>query len=95
MEPGPTVWWGDVSVEGKLLFVCLSPTLKLPFISLQGCGALFTPGALLFAPPPPLFMVPLKALLDDHQGLPLKLSSPLFCVLSRNYVDSPSGAGVW
>lgn len=95
---GPGAWWGDVSTEGKLLFVCLSLTLGLPFISLQGCGAVFTPGQLFSASPsalfflPLLFMLSLKALLDDHQGLPLKLSSPHFCVLSSNYPDSPSSA---
>lgn len=94
---GPRAWWGDVSTEGKLLFVCLSLTLGLPFISLQGCGAVFTPGQLFSASPsalffPLLFVPSLKALLDDHQGLPLKLSSPHFCVLSSNYPDSPSSA---
>lgn len=96
---GPGAWWGDVSAEGKLLFVCLSLTLGLPFISLQGCGAVFTPGQLFSAAPsalfflPSLFMLSLKALLDDHQGLPLKLSSPHFCVLNSNYPDSPWSAG--
>lgn len=99
---GPGAWWGDVSTEGKLLFVCLSLTLGLPFISLQGCRAVFTPGQLFSASPsalspllPPflLFMLSLKALLDDHQGLPLKLSSPHFCVLNSNYPDSPTSAG--
>lgn len=60
---GPGAWWGDVSTEGKLLFVCLSLTLGLPFISLQGCGAVFTPGQLFSAspsalsPPPPFHAV--------------------------------------
>lgn len=97
---GPGAWWGDVSTEGKLLFVCLSLTLGLPFISLQGCRAVFTPGQLFSASPsapppcpPLLFALSLKALLDDHQGLPLKLSSPHFCVLSSNYPDSPLSAG--
>lgn len=85
-EGGPGAWWGDVSTEGKQLFVCLSLTLGLPFISLQGCGAVFTPGQLFSASPsalslPLLFMPSLKALLDDHQGLPLKLSSPIFVYL--------------
>lgn len=99
MAPG--AWWGDVSTEGKLLFVCLSLTLALPFISLQGCGAVFTLGQLSSASPsalsfPLLFMPSLKALLDDHQGLPLKLSSPHFCALSRNYPDfTPSARNSW
>lgn len=50
-EGGPGAWWGDVSTEGKQLFVCLSLTLGLPFISLQGCGAVFTPGQLFSASP--------------------------------------------
>lgn len=83
---GPGAWWGDVSTEGKQLFVCLSLTLGLPFISLQGCRAVFTPGSLFLLLPLPflyplLFMPSLKALLDDHQGLPLKLSSPIFVYL--------------
>lgn len=101
---GPGAWWGDVSTEGKLLFVCLSLTLSLPFISLQGCGTVFTPGQLFFcfslrSPPPPprpsyapfhavLF---LKSFLDDHQGLPFKFSSPYLRVLG-SYPDSPSSA---
>lgn len=44
---GPAARRGDVSTEGKQLFVCLSVTLGLPFISLQGSGAVFTPGAAL------------------------------------------------
>lgn len=85
-EGGPGACWGDVSTEGKQLFVCLSLTLGLPFISLQGCRAVFTPGQLFSAFPsalslPLLFMPSLKALLDDHQGLPLKLSSPIFVYL--------------
>lgn len=84
---GPGAWWGDVSAEGKQLFVCLSLTLGLPFISLQGCRAVFTLGQLFSAPPLPflyplLFMPSLKALLDDRQGLPLKLSSPIFVYLT-------------
>lgn len=83
---GPGARWGDVSTEGKQLFVCLSLTLGLPFISLQGCGAVFTPGQLSFCvsllcpffTPPFFFMPSLKALLDHRQGLPLKLSSPIF-----------------
>lgn len=85
-EGGPGACWGDVSTEGKQLFVCLSLTLGLPFISLQGCRAVFTLGQLFSAFPsalslPLLFMPSLKALLDDHQGLPLKLSSPIFVYL--------------
>lgn len=56
---GPGAWWGDVSTEGKLLFVCLSLTLGLPFISLQGCGAVFTPGQLFSASPSALSLPPL------------------------------------
>lgn len=96
---GPGAWWGDVSTEGKLLFVRLSLTLGLPFISLQGCGAVFTPGQFFFfflevslCSAPLLFILSLKALLDDHQGLPLKLSSPHFCVLNSNYPGSASSA---
>lgn len=55
---GPGAWWGDVSTEGKLLFVCLSLTLGLPFISLQGCGAVFTLGQLFSASPSALFSPP-------------------------------------
>lgn len=64
---GPGAWWGDVSTEGKLLFVCLSLTLSLPFISLQGCGAVFTPGQLFFCfshwpPSPPPFHAVFKSI---------------------------------
>lgn len=84
---GPGAWWGDVSAEGKQLFVCLSLTLGLPFISLQGCRAVFTLGQLFSAPPSALSLHPpfhasFKALLDDRQGLPLKLSSPIFVYLA-------------
>lgn len=55
---GPGAWWGDVSAEGKQLFVCLSLTLGLPFISLQGCRAVFTLGQLFSAPPSALSLPP-------------------------------------
>lgn len=95
---GPRPWWGNVSTEGKLLFVCLSLTLGLPFISLQGCRSMFTLGQLfsdspsVLTHPLLLFMLSLKALLDDHQGLPLKLSGAHFCVLNSNYPNSPLSA---
>lgn len=44
---GPAAQRGDVSTEGKQLFVCLSVTLCLSFISLQGSGVVFTHGAVL------------------------------------------------
>lgn len=55
---GPGAWWGDVRAEGKQLFVCLSLTLGLPFISLQGCRAVFTLGQLFSAPPLCPFFTP-------------------------------------
>lgn len=55
---GPGAWWGDVRSEGKQLFVCLSLTLGLPFISLQGCRAVFTLGQLFSAPPLCPFFTP-------------------------------------
>lgn len=55
---GPGAWWGDVRAEGKQLFVCLSLTLGLPFISLQGCRAVFTLGQLFSAPPSALSLPP-------------------------------------
>lgn len=83
---GPGARWGDVSTEGKQLFVCLSLTLGLPFISLQGCGAVFTPGQLSFCvsllcPSFFFFMSSLKASLDHRQGWPSKRSSPIFAHL--------------
>lgn len=76
---GPGAWWGDVSTV-----VCLPvPDTRPPIYLTPRLRAVFTPGQLFSASPsalfiPLLFMLSLKALLDDHQGLPLKLSSPPF-----------------
>lgn len=94
---GPGARWGDVSAEGKQLFVCLSLTLGLPFISLQGCRAVFTLGQLFSAPPsalslPPPFHAVFKSITGRSSRIAIETFKPNFCVLSSNYPDSASSA---
>lgn len=90
---GPGARWGDVSTEGKQLFVCLSLTLGLPFISLQGCGAVFTPGQLSFCVsllcPSFFFHVVFKSITGPPSRMAIETFKPNFCTLSSNYPDSP------